>query len=106
MALARFTLTATVTLPPGTFVPDVSVDGPPGNFGTGSNTPAAGHWGSGNSGGTVAGDSGVTFIAGTTIYADSSGSGGAGALYTAIGSGNLAAYRDGIDNVGHAALGN
>jgi hypothetical protein len=54
----------------------------------------------------------VTFPAGTAIYADSAaiaaGTQGSGAqqLYQAIGSGNLAAFRDGTDAVGHATLGN
>ena len=61
-----------------------------------SGTDAAGHWGS----------CGATIPAGTTIYADSAGTGGAGALYTAIGAGNLRAYVQGQDDVGHAALAN
>lgn len=54
----------------------------------------------------------ITFIAGTAVYADSAaiaaGTPGTGAqqLYQAIGGGNLMAYRDGTDNVGHAALAN
>ena len=42
-----------------------------------------------------------TFLAGTTIMLDP-----AGALYAAIGAGNLRAYTQGQDDVGHAALGN
>jgi hypothetical protein len=99
MALSRYVLTATVTLPPGTFVPDVATDGPPANFGTGSNTSAAGAWGSGN--GVVVGDAGTTFFKGTAIVADPSGF-----LYAAIGAGNLRAFIDGTDDVGHAALAN
>jgi hypothetical protein len=49
----------------------------------------------------------VTFQPGTVIYADSSaGSSGAQQLYAAIGAGNLRAWIDGQDNVGHAALSN
>lgn len=94
MALSRFVLTATVTLPAGTFTDDVATGL---RFGTGSNAQGAGNWGS---------NGGATFLEGTAIYADSSGAGGAGALYTAIGAGNLRAFVDGQDNVGHAALSN
>lgn len=107
MALNRYVLTATITLPPGTFVPDETIAGTPtntaygspANFGTGSNTPAAGKWGSGN--GVATGNAGTTFLQGTAIVADP-----AGALFTAIGAGNLRAFVDGQDNVGHAALAN
>ena len=94
MALSRFVLTATVVLPAGTFTDDATTGL---RFGTGSNAQGAGLWGS---------DGGVTFLAGTAIYADSSGTGAAGALYTAIGAGNLRAYVQGQDDVGHAALSN
>ena len=48
-----------------------------------------------------------TFLAGTAIYADSSGgTNGPSQLYTAIGAGNLRAFVDGNDDVGHAALSN
>jgi hypothetical protein len=49
------------------------------------------------------------FIRGTVIYADSAGAPfvtGPQQLYQAIGSGNLRAFVDGQDNVGHAALSN
>jgi hypothetical protein len=49
----------------------------------------------------------TTFLAGTVIYADSSaGSSAPQLLYQAIGAGNLRAYVDGQDIVGHAALAN
>lgn len=69
----------------------------------GSPAPAGGQFGSLPS---------ITFLAGTAIYADSAaiaaGTPGTGAqqLYQAIGSGNLRAFMDGTDNVGHAALSN
>lgn len=44
---------------------------------------------------------GATFIEGTVIELDP-----AGALYRAIGAGNLRAYVQGQDDVGHAALSN
>jgi hypothetical protein len=86
MALQRYTLTATVTVPAGAFT--ASSNG----FGTGSYAQGAGEYGSAP---------GTTWIKGTVIYADP-----AGALFTAIGAGNLAAYRDGTDAVGHAAVSN
>jgi hypothetical protein len=50
---------------------------------------------------------GATFIPGQVVYADSTaGSTAPQLLYQAIGAGNLAAWRDGTDNVGHAALSN
>lgn len=105
MALSRFVLTATVTVPAGAYTADViqgtpgtvTGTGAPANFGTGSYAQSAGHWGAGG---------GVTFYRGQVIWADSSGAGGAGALYTAIGAGNLRAWVDGQDTVGHAALAN
>jgi hypothetical protein len=49
----------------------------------------------------------LVFQPGTVIYADSSaGSTGPQLLYQAIGAGNLRAFVDGQDTVGHAALGN
>jgi hypothetical protein len=90
MALSRFVLTATVTLPADALTP--GTDG----FGDATGTDAAGHWGT----------CGATFPEGTVIYADSAaGSTGPQLLYQAIGAGNLRAYTDG-DAVGHAALGN
>ena len=86
MALSRFVLTATVTVPAGAFT--ASSNG----FGTGSYAQGAGEYGS---------NGGTTWIKGTVIEADP-----AGALYAAIGAGNLTAFRDGTDAVGHAALSN
>jgi hypothetical protein len=50
----------------------------------------------------------VTFVKGQVIYADSAGGSTTGAqqLYNAIGAGNLRAYVQGQDDVGHAALAN
>jgi hypothetical protein len=59
-------------------------------------------------GGQAAGPGGLhtaTFQAGTAIYASSASTDGAAyALYQAIGAGNLTAFRDGTDAVGHACL--
>lgn len=88
MALARYVLTATVTVTPGT--PATLVAGEPatgGAFGTGATT-----------GGPLYPS---TFIKGTPIILDSGS-----ALYAAIGAGNLRAFVPGTDDVGHAALGN
>lgn len=91
MALSRYVLTATVTVPAGT--PATVTAGEPGTGG------AAGY---GNA--SVSAGYGVfpqTFIAGTAIILEP-----AGALYGAIGAGNLRAYVQGQDDVGHAALRN
>jgi hypothetical protein len=49
----------------------------------------------------------MTILEGTAIYADPAcGTTGAALLYQAIGAGNLLAFRDGTDNVGHQALSN
>jgi hypothetical protein len=90
MAISRFVLIATVTLPPCVMT---AIAG--NQFGIAGSTEAAGHWGA----------AGATIPEGTIIYADSGGTGGAGLLYTAIGAGNLRAYAD-TDAVGHAALAN
>jgi len=100
MALSRFVLTATITLPPG--LPAAVAAGEPGTggaagYGSTAITAAAGVW------------SNVpqTFLAGTVIYADSTaGSNGPQLLYQAIGASNLRAFVDGSDDVGHAALSN
>lgn len=89
MALNRYVLTSTVTLPAGAFTADATTGL---RSGTGSYAQGAGNWGSG--GGNV-------FPEGTTIVADP-----AGALFTAIGASNLRAYVQGQDDVGHAALAN
>jgi hypothetical protein len=91
VALSRYVLTSTVTVPAGTPA-----------------TPAAGEPGTGGAAGfgTAAISAGYaafpqTFLAGTAIMLDP-----AGPLYAAIGSGNLRAYIQGTDDVGHAALAN
>jgi hypothetical protein len=91
MALARWVLTANITLPADVLAL-VS-----GGFGSSSGTDAAGHYGA----------AGATWPKGTVIYADSAaGSSGSQLLYQAIGAGNLRAYVQGQDDVGHAALAN
>lgn len=91
MALSRWVLTATVVLPPD------ALTGISGGFGSAGGTDAAGHWGI----------TGATFPKGTVIWADSSaGTTGPQNLYAAIGAGNLRAYVQGQDDVGHAALAN
>lgn len=100
MALSRFVLTATVTLPPDA-VASITA-GEPGTggaagFGNVAGTDAAGHWG----------DEGATFPEGTVIEADSSaGSTGPQLLYQAIGASNLRPYVQGQDDVGQGGLSN
>ncbi len=91
MALSRYVVTATTTIPAGTAATPVA--GEPATGG------AAGY-------GSAATSAGVgyfpqTWLAGTAIVLDP-----AGAVYAAIGAGNLTAWRDGTDAVGHAALSN
>lgn len=86
MALNRYVLTADVTL-----AQDALTAGT-GGWGNATGTDAAGHWN------TVGPQ---TIPAGTVIVADP-----AGLLFTAIGSGNLRAYVQGQDDVGHAAISN
>jgi hypothetical protein len=102
MALARFVLTASVTL-----TPDVAATLVAGEPGTGA--PA----GPGNAATAASATSGkfglwgMTLLKGTAVYADSAaGSSGPQLLYQAIGAGNLRAFADGTDNVGHACLSN
>jgi hypothetical protein len=57
--------------------------------------------GAGSPAGWTPGGFPVTFIEGTPLWLDN-----AGPLYAAIGAGNLMAFRDGTDAVGHAALSN
>jgi hypothetical protein len=82
-------LTATVTVPQGTFTPDSTT------YGTGSWSGPAGAWAEGFP---------VTFGEGQVIEIDTATTAGA-ALQAAIGAGNLRAYAD-TDAVGHAATGN
>ena len=116
MAISRFVLTADVTV-----TPDVLATVTAGEPGTGG---AAGYGSLAN--GTPSGTQGRygvwptppltsdaswaqcgTWQAGTVIYASSvSTDGAAYALYQAIGAGNLRAFVQGQDDVGHAALSN
>lgn len=95
MALGRFVVGTTVTVPAGT------VTG--GNFGTASYAGATGppvQW---------AGGEPAVFTAGQIIYADSSGGSSAACeLYNALtaAGANLRAYVQGQDDVGHAGLAN
>ena len=91
MALGRYVVTTTTTVPAGT--PATVVAGEPGTGG------AAGYGNASVSAGAVLWPQ--TFIAGTTIVLDPTGP-----LYAAIGAGNLRAYVQGQDDVGHAALSN
>jgi hypothetical protein len=108
MAISRFVITAPVT------IPAAAATAITGGFGTVSwaNATNPTWWVDGVGPGTVAdayaNQSVVTFVPGQVIYASSAGSGdgAAYALYLAIGSGNLRAYVQGQDDVGHAALGN
>lgn len=103
MALGRFVVGTTVTVPAGTPSPTWTA----GGFGTvsylGSGTGATLQWANGSA---------ATFIEGTVIYADSSTPGSTPTatqmLYTALtaAGANLFAFRDGSDAVGHAALSN
>jgi hypothetical protein len=90
MALNRYVLTATVTVPAGTAATPVA-----GEPQTGA--PA----GPGNAATTGGPLFATTYLAGTAIVLDP-----AGALYAAIGAGNLRAYVQGQDDAGHAALAN
>ena len=90
MALSRYVLTATVTVPAGTAATPAA--GEPGTGGV------AGYGNASISAGAVLWP--TTFIAGTTIVLD-----GASALYTAL-SGSLRPYVQGQDDRGGAALAN
>lgn len=100
MALSRFVIGTTVTLPAGTLTADSN------GFGLAGYSGPAGppiQWGAGFA---------TEFIAGTAIYLDGGTPNvpatGPQQLYAALvaAGANLFAYRDGIDNVGHAALSN
>ena len=87
MALNRYVLTATITIPAGTAATVVAGE------------PSTGGWGGvATTGGPLFA---TTYIKGTAIILDP-----AGPLYTLIGAGNLRAFVDGQDNVGHAAISN
>jgi hypothetical protein len=90
MAVQRWVLTATVTIPPGT--PATPTAGEPETGG------AAGHGSATTTGGQLFS---VTFLSGTAIILDP-----AGPLYAAIGAGNLRPFTDGTDTVSHAATSN
>lgn len=105
MAINRYRLTSKVTLPAGSFTHDdlvggtagtVTGTGSPANFGTGSYAQGAGEWGSGA--GSAGGS--TTWLAGMELLLDP-----AGALYTAIGAGNLVQISS-ADDVGHSGLSN
>ena len=103
MALSRFVIGSTVTLPAGLASPTWTA----GGFGTvsyaGTGSGATQQWADGSA---------ATFIAGTAVYADSASPGstptGAQQLYTALtaAGANLFAFRDGTDAIGHAATSN
>ena len=90
MALNRYVLTATTTVPAGT--PATPAAGEPATGG------AAGY---GNASTTSGPLWPTTYLAGTAIVLDP-----AGQLYAAIGAGNLRAYVQGQDDVGHQGLSN
>jgi len=102
MAINRYRLTANVTLPAGTFTGDDTTAGTrattpgvgaPANFGTGSNAQGAGMYGS-NGGGA--------WLKGMELLLDPTG-----AVYTAIGAGNLVQIASTtVDDVGHSGLSN
>jgi|SRR5215471_18200803 len=101
MALSRFVVTARTVITADTLA--TMVAGEPGTggaagFGNAGTAPAAGHFGL---------FPGQQFERGQVIYADSSaGTAPAQLLYQAIGAGNLRAWVDGQDAVGHAGLSN
>jgi hypothetical protein len=90
MALSRYVITSTVTVPAGAAAaPAAGEPGTGGQAGYGS--------------GATAGVSlyGAAYQAGTPVVLDP-----AGGLYAAIGAGNLRAWIDGQDTVSHAAISN
>ncbi len=91
MALARYVITSAVTVPAGTAATPAA--GEPATGG------AAGYGNAAISAGAVLWP--TTYIAGTAIVLDP-----AGPLYAAIGAGNLRAYVQGQDDVGHGGLAN
>jgi hypothetical protein len=101
MALSRYVVGTTVTLPAGTPTADANGFGLATWAGTGSGITL--QW--------SAAGSPVTFIRGQVILADSAATStptGAMQLYTALqaAGANLRAYVQGSDDVGHAALAN
>src|SRR6059036_1526784 len=106
MALARYVLTANVTLTPDTVAAVVAGEpgtGGPAGFGNSATIiPAAGSQGKFGLPGMP-----LTLLAGTPIWADSAAGFDSGAklLYQAVGAGNLRAWAD-TEAVGHAGLAN
>jgi hypothetical protein len=107
MALSRFVVTSTVTVTPDALIAPVA--GEPGTggaagFGNAATIVAA----AGSQGKYGLPGMPLTFIQGTTIYADSTAGFATGAqlLYQAIGAANLRAYVQGQDDRGGAALSN
>lgn len=94
MALARFVVTANVTLAAGAFTLDATTAE---RRGTGSYAvPTAGNYGPG-----------AYLPKGSIVMADSSvGTTGPQLLYVAIGAGNLRAFADGQDTVGREGISN
>jgi hypothetical protein len=90
MALGRYVITQTTTVPAG-----AAATPTPGEPGTGG---AAGYGSAAVTGGQLWA---TTFLKGTAILLDP-----AGPLYAAIGAGNLRAFTEGTDTVSHAALAN
>jgi hypothetical protein len=90
MAINRYVLTAQVTVAAGT--PATLVAGEPGTGGP------AGFGSAPTTGGPIWP---TTYMKGQVIMLDP-----AGALYTQIGAGNLRAFVQGQDDVGHLCLGN
>ena len=104
MALSRFVIGTTVTLPTGTATAAAN------GFGSADyaiGTGATAQWPSGQPVSMI-----PTFVAGQVIYADSATPGdtptGAQQLYQALvtAGANLFAFRDGTDAVGHGGLAN
>jgi hypothetical protein len=100
-------VTSTVTLTPDAVAAVVAGEpgtgGPAGFGGAATSTPSALSEGKFGLPGMP-----LTFLAGTTIYADTTAGFATGAqlLYQAIGAANLRAYVQGQDDAGHAALAN
>jgi hypothetical protein len=94
MALARYVVTANVTLAAGAFTLDATSGE---RRGTGSYAaPTAGNYGPG-----------AFLPKGSVVYADSSvGTTGPQLLYVAIGAANLRAYVQGQDDVGREGISN
>jgi hypothetical protein len=94
MTINKYALTSTVTIPAGVVTTPVAGEPATGGvagYGNSSATPAASEYGLWP----------TTYQQGQVIELDP-----AGAVYAAIGAGNLAAFRDGSDDVGHAAISN